>query len=127
MSRINPFNGPDVSDGTDAEGFPGGDVRIQSETREGIFVAPLEQDRRKMQREDVCLWPNGDWCLAEDLEEYLQSHSDDYEVVNWDSFLGAHIDGRLEEGCKALFDHEFWQVLNDTNTQKLKDYLGLVS
>lgn len=33
----------------------------------------------------VCVWPNGDWCFAGDIEEKMTSSwakSDDYEVVN---------------------------------------------
>ena len=29
----------------------------------------------------VCEWPNGDWCLLEDLEYYGFDKSDDYEVL----------------------------------------------
>jgi len=30
----------------------------------------------------VCEWPNGDWCLLEDIEEFGYDKSDDYEVHN---------------------------------------------
>lgn len=30
----------------------------------------------------VCEWPNGDWCLLEDIEEFGCDKSDDYEVHN---------------------------------------------
>ncbi|UFK26741.1 hypothetical protein [Roseobacter phage RDJL6] len=33
--------------------------------------------------EDICLWPNGDWCYREELEEYGASKSDDFEVVSF--------------------------------------------
>ena len=29
-------------------------------------------------------WPDGTWCLQEDLEEYLNFQSDDYKVVEFD-------------------------------------------
>lgn len=35
---------------------------------------------RKIRGDDVCLWPDGTWCLHEDLGEYGYM-SDDYEVV----------------------------------------------
>lgn len=39
---------------------------------------------RAISAADVCLWPDGTWCLHEDLGE--MSHlGDDYEVIPWDS------------------------------------------
>lgn len=34
-----------------------------------------------MQVDDIALWPNGDWCWGNDLDEYLTFHSDDYEII----------------------------------------------
>ena len=78
-----------------------------------------------MDQEDICVWPCGTWCHGENLEEFLMSHSDDYRVIAWDSFEAAWITGALEDGCKALFNHEFWQVLNDSNIAALKAFLGV--
>jgi hypothetical protein len=33
------------------------------------------------QFEHVCLWPCGDWCYQQELEEMLLFKSDDYEVI----------------------------------------------
>ena len=49
---------------------------------------------RAISAADVCLWPDGTWCLHEDLGEYGHM-SDDYEVVPWDSPRAAEI---TEEG-----------------------------
>jgi len=29
----------------------------------------------------ICVWPDGSYCYEQDLEEYLQDHSDDYVRV----------------------------------------------
>jgi len=29
----------------------------------------------------LCEWPNGDWCLLEDVEEFGCDKSDDYDVL----------------------------------------------
>lgn len=29
----------------------------------------------------VCVWPNSDWCLVNELEEMLRDHSDDYATL----------------------------------------------
>lgn len=37
---------------------------------------------RKIGPADICLWPEGFWCLHEDLGEYLSRDAgDDFEVV----------------------------------------------
>jgi hypothetical protein len=41
--------------------------------------------------EDICLWPNGDWCYGEELESYMRNKSDDFERIRfgtpaWDAF-----------------------------------------
>lgn len=33
-------------------------------------------------KEDCYLWPNGDLCTQENLEEYLTIRSDDYEFIS---------------------------------------------
>jgi hypothetical protein len=43
--------------------------------------------------EDVILWPDGDWCYRDELEEYTHK-SDDYAVLKadtfeWHSFLNS--------------------------------------
>lgn len=30
---------------------------------------------------EYCVWPNGDWCEPEELNEWLLDHSDDFELV----------------------------------------------
>ena len=79
---------------------------------------PIEQD-------DICTWPCGTYCRAEDLEEMLMSHSDDYEVLAYDSIEAALITGALEDGCLALFSHEHWQVLSDKHMAELRAFLGI--
>lgn len=35
----------------------------------------------------ICTWPDGTWCVEDDLEDYLQFMSDDFikeEVIRWD-------------------------------------------
>ena len=34
--------------------------------------------------QEYAVWPNGDWCLIEDLGDYLGYMSDDYEVTTID-------------------------------------------
>lgn len=29
----------------------------------------------------ICIWPNDDWCYGNELEEWLQDHSDDFIFV----------------------------------------------
>ena len=38
-----------------------------------------------MSGDDLCLWPDGTVCLAEDLDEMLVFMSDDYERVAFDT------------------------------------------
>lgn len=35
--------------------------------------------------DDLCLWPDGTFCTAQDLPEYLRFMSDDYERIPYDS------------------------------------------
>ena len=35
--------------------------------------------------DDICLWPNGDWCYGDDLEDHLRTRSDDFEVLPFGS------------------------------------------
>jgi len=37
--------------------------------------------------DDICLWPNGDWCYFDDLEESLGYKSDDFEVISTDELF----------------------------------------
>lgn len=41
---------------------------------------------------DLCVWPDGTWCLREDLGEHGHM-GDDYEVVPWDSPRAAALQG----------------------------------
>ena len=75
--------------------------------------------------DDLAVWPDDSWCHVEDLEEFLMSKSDDYKIVPYDSLEAAWHTGALEDGCKALFGHEYWQVLNTANERKLREYLGI--
>ena len=34
-----------------------------------------------MNGDDICYWPDGTWCFADDLEDYLAMMSDDYRVL----------------------------------------------
>ena len=37
-------------------------------------------------RDDMLVvWPDDSWCYFEDLEEFLQFHSDDYEIIDINS------------------------------------------
>ena len=38
-----------------------------------------------MHAEDLCIWPCGTACYAEDLEDYLRFMSDDYQRISVDS------------------------------------------
>ena len=29
----------------------------------------------------IAMWPDGEWCYMDELEEWLQFKSDDYEIV----------------------------------------------
>lgn len=77
-----------------------------------------------MDNEDICVWPDGTYCTLGEVEEYYFM-SDDYEVLAYNSLAAAHITGALEDACKRLFGHEFWQVINDNNLAILKRELGL--
>lgn len=80
---------------------------------------------RPIDLEDLCVWPDGSYCAFEDLEDMLTMHSDDFEILPYDSFRAAYITGALESECLALFGHEYWQVLNDENATKLLAHLGV--
>ena len=41
------------------------------------------------------------------------------------SFSEVWQSGALETGCIELFNHEFWQSLNDENVAKLAAHLGI--
>lgn len=44
----------------------------------------------------ICLWPDNEWCLPEDLEDYLSLKSDDYRKVRvdyWTEDGGPIVDG----------------------------------
>jgi len=43
----------------------------------------------------VCIWPSYDWCYIEDLESYLQYHSDDYRTVELPDYA-THADIEME-------------------------------
>ncbi len=50
------------------------------ETEETVVVwTPQDEDDKLM----ICLWSDGTWCQQEDLWEYLQIMSDDYELVEY--------------------------------------------
>lgn len=34
--------------------------------------------RNMAETDIICIWPNGDYCYEEELEEYLETRSDDY-------------------------------------------------
>ena len=41
----------------------------------------MDSDIRKIEGADLCVWPDGTWCLHEDLGEFGHIMTDDYEVV----------------------------------------------
>lgn len=55
---------------------------------------------RKIQSDDVCLWPDGSWCFHGDLSEYESWHSDDYQVVPAGTPEWAQLT-EAEETCDA--------------------------
>lgn len=78
--------------------------------------------------DDLCVWPCGDWCRMEDIEEYMASpcaKSDDYKVLPWDSVEAAWHTGALEDACKIVLGTEYWQVINAADQAKVCAYLGI--
>lgn len=78
-----------------------------------------------MDPNDLCVWPDQSYCEASELDSWLLNHSDDYEVVPYDSFLAAYITGALEAECHGLFGHVCWQMLSDDDLTKLKAHMGI--
>ena len=84
---------------------------------------------RPIDLEDLCVWPDGTYCQVHELECMTQgpcAKSDDYEIYSYDSIAAACITGALEDGCKALYGHEFWQIISDDEMVELGDYLGII-
>lgn len=75
--------------------------------------------------DDICEWPDGSWCRAEDLEELLMTHSDDFVVHPYNSVRAVIITGEIDNICQHLFGHTFWQVLNSENRAKVEEYLAV--
>jgi hypothetical protein len=75
--------------------------------------------------DDLIVWPDDEYCRYDELEEFGANKSDDYEVVAWNTVRAAWYTGALEEGCKEVFFHEYWQILGTDNMEKLKDHLGI--
>jgi len=50
--------------------------------------------------EDLCLWPDGTYCLYEDLEDYLTMMSDDFEIIDMDDPRAMAAQGLDENGLE---------------------------
>lgn len=82
---------------------------------------------RPIAQNDICIWPDTSYCRFEDLEYMLETHSDDYYVVAYDSFEAAHITGAVEDACMDLFGHDLWQALSEEHLTQLHNDLGIAA
>jgi hypothetical protein len=56
---------------------------------------------RKIDLEDICLWPDGEWCYVEELEPDFQHKSDDFRIIHLGTDAHTFIvtEGYLDEGA----------------------------
>lgn len=64
-----------------------------------------------MSPEDIILWPDGDWCLLEDLEDYSWK-SDDYEVLK----EGTEQHSSFVWAVESMDPEEFREFINSPDS-----------
>lgn len=76
--------------GPETDCTPKNCAAVRSSMKEVVGQTKL-LPKQTMSAEDIYLWPDGDWCLAEDFESYSWK-SDDYQLVllgspEWDALV----------------------------------------